>query len=86
MILRSVCIWISVSVIWFFLMIPIISRDNAHEQRLAEIEKEITEVRAEYEREENQKSELLKQRDELSQRIARETELGEEAIRLLKGN
>ena len=84
MILRSVCIWFLVSVIWCFLMNPIVSRSDAHDQRIAEIEKQITEVREEYRREENKKSALLKRRDELSKKIEREIENGELAKSLVE--
>lgn len=84
MVIRSICIWVAVSIIWCVLMNPIVSRSAAHDQRLAEIEKQITEVREEYQREENKKSALLKRRDELSKKIEREIENGEQAKSLVK--
>ena len=86
MILRSVCIWALVFVIWSFLMSLIVSYDNSHEQRLAEIEKEIMQVRSEYEGEQNHKSRLLKQHEELSKKIEHEIERGESAKLLLGAN
>lgn len=84
MVIRSICIWFAVSIIWCFLMNPIVSRSNAHDQRLAEIEKQITEIAKEYKREENKKSALLKRRDELSKEIESEIENGELAKSLVE--
>ena len=79
MIVRSICIWFGVSFIWIFLMNPIISRDNAHNQRLADIEKEIMEVKSEIEQEQSNKAALLKQWTELPKKIEDEIERGESA-------
>ena len=86
MITRSICIWLAVFFVLALLMNPIFSRENAHEQRLVELDKDIAEIRTEIKRERARKSLLLKQRDNLTQRLARERKLGEEAIQLLKGD
>ncbi len=69
MIIRSICIWIAVLAVWGLLMDPVISRQEAHEQRIAELDKQIAETLTEIESEKNYKSELLKQREQLTEQI-----------------
>ena len=84
MIIRSICIWIAVFAVWGLLMNPVISREEAHEQKLTDLENSIVQVKKDYEREQNQKSELLKQREELSKKIENEIERGKSVKRLLE--
>ena len=84
MIIRSICIWIAVFILWLFLINPTSSRQQAHEQRLAELDKKIARTQIEYKRRRNYKATLLKRRDELTDRLEREIKLGEEAKLLLK--
>ena len=84
MVIRSICIWIAVFIVWILLMTPATSRQEAHEQKNLELEKNIAKTKIEYKREENYKSKLMKHRDQLAEQIQYKIKTGEEAIRLLK--
>ncbi len=82
MIIRSICIWVALYAILAFLMYPGPPRE--HEQKLIELNARIARVQAAYEREKNLKVELLKQRQELSKKIERQTARGQSAKRQLE--
>ena len=84
MIIRSFCIWIVLFFLLVFIMNPITSRSAAHRQRLIELEKDIAEIKDAYGLEKKLKSELIKQREELSKKIEAEIKRGESAKRLFK--
>lgn len=84
MILRSICIWVAVSLVWLFLMNSMASRESAHEHKLAEIKREVIEVNVKYRRSKNRKSELFQQRQELSKKVEYEIQRGKSAKLLVE--
>lgn len=86
MIIKSICFWIVVLIISGLFMNHILSRKEAHEQRIIDLDKDIAQIKAAYEREAKQKSELLKEHQELSIKVEREIERGESAKLLLGAN
>ena len=84
MIIRSFCIWFAVSVVWLLLTSSVFSRSNAHTDRLAEIEKNIDQIKNASQEVETRQFELRKQREELTKQIETENKNGENAKRRLK--
>ena len=86
MIIKSICFWIVILIISGLFMNHIFSRKEAHKQRLIDLDENIARIKAAYDRESKQKSELHKERQELSIKIDREIERGESAKLLLGAN
>ena len=84
MITRSICIWIAVFFVFALLMNPVISREKAHEQRLLELDEDIAEIRKKIKQESQRKPILLRRCESLTESIARERKLGEEAKSILQ--
>ena len=74
MIIKSICFWIVIFIFSGLFMNHIFSRKEAYEQRLIELDEDIARIKAAYEREAKQKSELLKERQELSKKVEYETQ------------
>lgn len=86
MIIKGICFWIVILIISGLFMNHIFSRKETHEQRIIELDEDIARIKAAHEREAKQKSELLKERQELSKKIEHEIERGESAKLLLGVN
>ena len=86
MIIKSICFWIVIFIVCGLFMNHVFSRKETHEQRIIELDEGIARVKAAYERKVKQKSELLKERQELSKKIECEIERGESAKLLLGVN
>ncbi len=83
MIIKGICFWIVIFIICGLFVDHIFSRKEAHEQKFIEFDEDIARIKAMYEREAKQKSELLKERQELSERIEHEIKRGESAKLLI---
>ena len=83
MIIKGICFWIVIFIVCGLFMNHIFSRKEAYEQRLIELDEDIARIKAAYEREAKQKSELLKERQELSKKIEYETQRVKSAKLLL---
>ena len=86
MIIKGIYFWIVILIVCGLFMNHIFSRKEAHEQRLSDLDEDIAQIKAAYERDSKQKSELLKERQELSKKIEHEIERGESAKLLLGVN
>ena len=86
MIIKGICFWIVIFIVCGLFMNHIFSRKETHEQRIIELDEDIARIKAAHEREAKQKSELLKERQELSKKIEHEIERGESAKLLLGVN
>ena len=84
MVIRSIVIWFVVLIVWVFLISPSAERQEADELRLAELNREITQLNNKYRYEENYKQQLVKKRDQLTEQIQYQIKIGEEAKRTLK--
>ena len=84
MVIRSLFIWFVVLIVWGFLISPGADRQEAEELRLAELNRQITQLQNEYRDEKNYKAELVKTRDQLTEQIQYQIKIGEEAKRKLK--
>ena len=86
MIIKGIYFWIVILIVCGLFMNHIFSRKEAYEQRIIELDEDIARIKAAHEREGKQKSELLKERQELSKKIEHEIERGESAKLLLGVN
>ena len=86
MVIRSILVWLGVLILWVSLISisPSTERRKADELRLAELNREITQLKNKYRHEKNYKEELVKKRDQLKEQIQYQIKVGEEAKRKLK--